>query len=108
MLDSKVPDMTSATLSSTAAAQTLDLGDVEDPTSKASLTVAKYVVPTATNYAAGDKIPAVENATARFGHAVLTGENEAEITQNIKHFYEILQVKDIEGNDLLTRLYPAH
>ena len=26
MLDSKVPDMTSATLSSTAAAQTLDLG----------------------------------------------------------------------------------
>jgi hypothetical protein len=37
-------------------AETLDLGDVEDPTSKASLTVRKYVVPSDSNYPESDKI----------------------------------------------------
>lgn len=108
----------------TAALQTFDLyrckkqvatqllfcrsGTVGSITEETALCNLPFVLDAGFNYAAGDKIPAVENATARFGHAVLTGENEAEITQNIKHFYEILQVKDIEGNDLLTRLYPAH
>lgn len=66
-----------------------------------------FVLDAGYNFAAGDEIPIMENAAARFGHAVLTGETPDEMRRNIARFYETLSIRDREGADMLTRLYPA-
>lgn len=54
------------------------------------------------NYLAGDSIPAMTNATARFGHAVITGSRD-EIEDNIRTFYDMLTVENEAGEDLLLK-----
>lgn len=53
------------------------------------------------NYLPGQTIPAMENATARFGHAVLWGD-DANISANIHDFYHRLSVRSTQGEEMIT------
>ncbi|MBR0092870.1 MAG: ATP-grasp domain-containing protein [Lachnospiraceae bacterium] len=54
------------------------------------------------NFKAGDTIPAMHNATARFGHAVVFGKEE-EMASRIRKLFDTLQVTGSTGEDLLRR-----
>lgn len=75
-------------------------GKIAKITEKNKLLSLPYVLDCGFNYSEGSCIPAVENATARFGHAVLTGTKES-LTKNIKDFYQQLQVLDENGSNLI-------
>jgi len=52
------------------------------------------------NYGAGSVIPAMQNATARFGHCVLaTGDGDMD--DRVRRYYQTLQVLDQDGNNLV-------
>lgn len=57
------------------------------------------------NYAPGQQIPPVQNATARFGHAVIVGAPDT-IAGHIRQFYEEFRVLSPTGENLVNRLYP--
>lgn len=52
------------------------------------------------NYSEGSQIPVMENATARFGHAVLAGTKDT-ISGQVKEFYQKLQVLDTDGASMI-------
>ncbi len=54
------------------------------------------------NYQAGQEIPVMENATARFGHGVIVGERE-EIQRRTDDFYRELSVLSEEGTEMIRR-----
>ncbi len=54
------------------------------------------------NYLVGQSIPAMENATARFGHAVLAGDGET-LQERINAFYRTLSVQSEAGEEMLLR-----
>ncbi|MEG0542346.1 MAG: hypothetical protein RR528_08455, partial [Angelakisella sp.] len=60
------------------------------------------------NYCVSDTIPILQNATARFGHAVLIADNQADMKENIRKFYDIFQVSDIHGQPMVRRCYPNY
>lgn len=51
----------------------------------------------------GDTVPPLEHAGSRLGHAVLRAGDAAEMTANLRSFYEIFSVRDAAGRDLLLR-----
>ncbi|MCI8948745.1 MAG: glycosyltransferase [Lachnospiraceae bacterium] len=57
------------------------------------------------NYHPGQEIPPAYNATARFGHGVITG-TPGTIAAYIRQFYEAFQVLSPTGESLVNRLYP--
>lgn len=80
-------------------------GTIAEVTPREKLMSLPFVLDCGYNYAKGDVIPRMENATARFGHAVITGTKE-NIKEHIDAFYEMLSVCSIEGKEMLLRLYP--
>ena len=58
------------------------------------------------NYHPGQQIPPTQNATARFGHAVIAGTSDT-IAGHIRQFYEEFRVLSPAGENLVNRLYPA-
>lgn len=64
-----------------------------------------FVLDCGYNYKVGDLIPKMENATARFGHAVIVGD-KITIEENINRFYKALSVRTEEGEEMVLRLYP--
>lgn len=64
-----------------------------------------YVMDAAYNYGPGQEIPSVENATARFGHAVIWGTRE-NIGERVDDFYRRLSVRSERGEEMLRRFYP--
>ena len=65
-----------------------------------------YILDAGYNYNCGDIMPQVENATARFGHAVIVGENIQETQENINDFYRRLNVISENEVEMLVRYYP--
>lgn len=57
------------------------------------------------NYEPGQEIPAAQNATARFGHGVIVGDEDT-IEEHIRQFYDTLKVVSVTGDNLIHRLYP--
>lgn len=57
------------------------------------------------NYRPGQQIPPAHNATARFGHAVITGAPNT-IAGHIRQFYAEFEVRSPTGENLVDRLYP--
>lgn len=57
------------------------------------------------NYRTGQQIPPAQNATARFGHAVIAGAPDT-IAGHIRRFYEEFRVFSPTGENLVNRLYP--
>ena len=80
-------------------------GEIASITPASSLMELPFVLDCGYNYGEGDVIPKMENATARFGHAVITGTKDT-IAQNIDKFYEKLSVRSKDGEEMLLRLYP--
>lgn len=80
-------------------------GEIAEITQKEELLALPFVSDCGYNYLEGSTIPEMENATARFGHAVLTGTKET-MAQNLKEFYRTLSVRTADGTELVHRLYP--
>lgn len=64
-----------------------------------------YILDAGYNFEPGQVVPAMENATARFGHAVICGTEE-DIGARTDEFYRCLSVTSAEGEELLCRYYP--
>lgn len=60
-----------------------------------------YVLSAGYNYSVGDRIPETENASARAGHIIITGETEAKLTEHIDAVYDLLEIRDEESNLVL-------
>lgn len=82
-------------------------GEIASITPKEKLLALPYVADCGFNYQVGNFIPAMENATARFGHAVLLG-TKATLNEHIKDFYRNLQVFDKEGTNLVQTFEEIH
>lgn len=80
-------------------------GRIQKITQKAQLEELPFLLDCGFNYKEGDRIPVMENATARFGHGVITGTQE-NISRHINEFYEKIQVLSEHGENLLKRMYP--
>lgn len=80
-------------------------GKIAEITPSEELLALPFVLDCGYNYREGDRIPAMENATARFGHAVLTGTKET-MAEHLEVFYDKLSVRSDEGAELVNRLYP--
>jgi len=80
-------------------------GEIAFVTPEEELRSLPFVLDCGYNYKEGSVVPVMENATARFGHAVIVGSRET-IAENINTFYEKLSVKNIKGEEMILRLYP--
>lgn len=80
-------------------------GEIAEITAREELLKLPFVLDCGYNYQRGDIIPSLENATARFGHAVIVGTKDT-IAENINTFYEKFSVKNREGKEMKLRLYP--
>lgn len=80
-------------------------GEIASITPIATLMELPFVLDCGYNYGEGDVIPKMENATARFGHAVITGTKDT-IAQNVDKFYKTLSVRSKDGEEMSLRLYP--
>lgn len=54
------------------------------------------------NYRVGERIPVMENATARFGHGVILGDKE-NIKERVDAFYRCLSVRTVDGEEMIQR-----
>ena len=80
-------------------------GEIAEITPREKLLALPFVLDCGYNYREGDRIPAMENATARFGHAVLTGTKE-NMAEHLRTFYDVLSVRSEQNTELVNRLYP--
>lgn len=60
-----------------------------------------FVLDAGYNYGVGDRLPAMENATARFGHCVLVDGGEGNLEDKLEQFYRLFAVRDAQGNNLV-------
>lgn len=82
-----------------------DPGRIGQITPLSELLSLPYLLDAGYNYDIGQEIPQMENATARFGHAVICGTKE-NIVGRVDDFYRCLSVKSDHGAELLRRYYP--
>ena len=94
-------------LAGTASVQLLFCrpGKIAFITPEEELRKLPFVLSCGYNYREGSVIGQMENATARFGHAVITGTKDT-MAQNLNLFYETLSVRSETGEELLQRFYP--
>ena len=59
-----------------------------------------YVLDAGYNYHPGDRIPSLENATARFGHCVMVSENGG-MEEKLRELYRLFRVLDENGRNLV-------
>lgn len=59
-----------------------------------------HVLDAGYNYRLGDRIPALENATARFGHCVMVSESGV-MEEKLREFYRLFRVLDENGRNLV-------
>lgn len=75
-------------------------GRIASVTPHETLLSLPFVADCGYNYRVGDEIPLMQNATARFGHAVLFGDEDT-IASHVRTFFETLIVADEAGDNLL-------
>lgn len=90
-----------------AATQLLFLkpGRIKTVTPPEQIRALPFVLDAGYNYQEGSLIPTVENASARFGHAVITGLPTT-IGSNVELFYQTLRIDSPDGENMVNRLYP--
>lgn len=64
-----------------------------------------YILDAGYNYQAGEVLPVMENATARFGHAVIGGTRDT-IEELVDDFYRQFSVQSVDGEEMVQRFYP--
>ncbi|MEG2073286.1 MAG: ATP-grasp domain-containing protein [Angelakisella sp.] len=67
-----------------------------------------FVADAGYNFGVGDTVPAMQNATARFGHAVIVGDSRDDIIKNLNSYYDAFKVYDCDGNMMARRFYPQY
>ena len=75
-------------------------GRITSITPEEEILALPYVADVGYNYKQGDTIPSISNATARFGHCVILGRDEA-IEDSIKEFYRTIRVCSESGENLI-------
>lgn len=81
-------------------------GKIRSVTPVDELLKQPYVLDAGYNYREGQDIPVMENATARFGHAVICGTRE-NIGERVDEFYRRLSVRSDAGEEMIRRFYPG-
>ena len=77
-----------------------DSGKVCAITPLEELRALPYVLDAGYNYLPGNRIPALENATARFGHCVMVSQNGG-MEEKLREFYRLFRVLDENGRNLV-------
>ncbi len=77
-------------------------GTIASVTPLSELFALSAVADAGYNFCAGETVPAIHNATARFGHAVLVSDGIS-IETVIDEFYGHMQVLSADGTDMLLR-----
>lgn len=75
-------------------------GVIRSVTPVEELLALPYVLDAGYNYHPGQEVPVMENATARFGHAVICGTRE-NIGEHVEEFYRRLSVRSEAGEEML-------
>lgn len=70
-------------------------------TPKEQLLSLEYVVDMGYNFKTGDYIPEIENASQRAGYVIIKGENEVIIKENITKVFELMEMRNGEGINLI-------
>lgn len=78
-------------------------GTVADLTEIESVRALPFALSAMYNFAKGDAIGSIENATTRFGHCVVAGESMEALASNVELLYDRLQVTDTLGQPMLYR-----
>ena len=55
------------------------------------------------NFSKGEKIPEIENATARAGYFIVTGKNRIDLKNKLSQAYNNLYIKNSQGENLIIR-----
>jgi len=63
----------------------------------------KEVIQISLNFQENEKIPKIENATARAGYFIVKGSNKQELKDNIKKVYDLLKIYDFKNQNLVLR-----
>lgn len=75
-------------------------GKISAITSLEEIRALPFVADAGYNFAAGETIPEMENATARLGHCVMLGE-DGDMEEKVKEFYRVFRVLDENGNNMV-------
>ncbi|MFN2340827.1 MAG: ATP-grasp domain-containing protein [Halanaerobium sp.] len=78
-------------------------GKIEKITDSSELIKIPGVLKAGLNYKAGDRIPEIENATARAGYFIVMADNKKELQQRVTAVYDNLKIIDQSGENLVLR-----
>ena len=77
-------------------------GKVVEMTPLETVKSLPFVADAGYNYGVGDTLPKLENATARFGHCVIFGDQQ-NISKRVEQFYDSIEVLSETKQNLLIR-----
>ncbi|SIR40343.1 ATP-grasp domain-containing protein [Halanaerobium kushneri] len=78
-------------------------GKIEDITDEFELLDLEGVLKAGFNYQIGDRIPDIENATARAGYFIVLAGNRVELEERVTAVYDKLKIIDQNGENLVYR-----
>jgi carbamoylphosphate synthase large subunit len=76
-------------------------GQVKSLSSRADLLKNDFILDMGFNIKEGDILSSIENASARAGYVIVTGQSEDILQENLKRTFELLQVIDNTGENLV-------
>lgn len=83
-------------------------GTVKQMTPLDALLKLPFVLDAGYNFDVGDTVPTLQNATARFGHAVLVADSKNDIADHINTYYDRFKVYDTNDSMMVRRFYPQY
>ena len=78
-------------------------GEIKKITASSELLKIPGVLKAGFNYEAGDRIPEIENATARAGFFIVMAENKKQLQKRVTAVYNTLKIIDQNGKNLVLR-----
>jgi len=78
-------------------------GEIKKITAVSELLKLPGVLKAGLNYEVGDRIPEIENATARAGYFIVLAENKKELQKKVAAVYDNLKIIDQKGINLVLR-----
>ena len=76
-------------------------GEIANLVPVSALKALPFILDAGYNVRIGDVIGNIENASQRAGYFIVTGESEAEIETNIQKAYQVLEIQNPEGKNLV-------
>ncbi|ODS50279.1 MAG: ATPase [Halanaerobium sp. 4-GBenrich] len=78
-------------------------GKIIERTSSSELLKLTGVLKAGFNYQPGERIPNIENATARAGYFIAAADNKKDLRQRVTAVYDNLKIRDQNGKNLVLR-----